>query len=74
MLSLIIRYKPIHNFVVDPRFASLRCLETTGYLVHFAVFDKIGTRLMKLKRDAFVHTLVTNIQHPFVIKRPHIYA
>ena len=45
---------------------------SVGDMVHFAVFDKICSRLMKLKRDAFVHTLAANIQHPFVIKRPHV--
>lgn len=72
--SAKIRYKTIHNFIVNSRFASLRCLEAARYMIHSATLDKIGTRLMKLKRDASVHTLATNIQNPFVIKWPHVYA
>ena len=41
-------------------------------MIQFSVFDKICSRLMKLKRDALVHTLTTNIQHPFVIHYPQL--
>ena len=42
------------------------------YVIQFSVFYKIGSRLVKLKRNALVHTLTTNIQHPVVINRPHV--
>ena len=29
---------------------------------------------MKLKGDAFAYALASNIQNPFVIKWPHVYA
>ena len=41
-------------------------------MIQFSAFYKIGSRLMELKRNALVYTLATDIQNPFVMKRPHI--
>jgi len=72
LILIHFRQVVVYNSVVNSGFAGLRCLESARDTILPAVFDEIGSGLMKLKGHALVHALTAYLQHPVIVQRADI--
>ena len=62
------------NLVVYVCLVGLAELVASSHIVHLAVFDETGARLMEAERDIFGDTLLAEGQDPVIVARTRIDA